>query len=470
MFLIRIILFISFLCIFGFVLANGGPIDGSRFKKTVNIRLLQNADIELLKEDLFIKVVDDTTYIEVHYFLKNKGKTQKVHYGFPIDLYDGTWGADDYGVPFEIIPYYDFRKYVPYFEPYLNGEKKEIIFWKQEEAYTANIYNEAYLSENNIENNVSVDRLWYVLKLDFQKDSTQELIIKYAVLNRKRGSQGGEMGFVPTTTKRYFVYDLFPSSSWSNGIVGKFSLKFDLSDLKKHDCEYKIEGLKNLTENENEIYSFEQTDFDLKKRSYIGVTYDNTRRFVGRFWKKHNGVAAIDSIASSAPNANYLIDNDPNTVWKGKEGDWIKIFTKKKFVRNDRYYILPKGVVFLNGDYSSREAFEENGKIKSIYMKANNIQIKEPNRFLKNDTLRIHRKLLRLPTSHYFLEGNDIYEVLESPTQYSFFYLFMYNNSSSIKSDTFFEVIEIKLVKSTQATKEISISDLYVLGGLMFTK
>ncbi|WP_338813972.1 hypothetical protein V9L05_00675 [Bernardetia sp. Wsw4-3y2] len=467
--MIRIILSIFFMAISNFALANGGPIDGSRFKKTGNIRLLQNADIELLEEKLFIKVVDDTTYIEVHYFLKNKGKTQKVHYGFPIDLYDGTWGADDYGVPFEIVPYYDFRKYVPYFEPYLNGEKKEIVFWKQEKAYTANIYNETYLHKNSIEKDVSVDRLWYVLKLDFEKNSIQELTIKYAVLNRKRGSYGGQMGFVPTTTKRYFVYDLFPSSSWSDGIVGKFSLELDLSDLKKHDCEYKIEGLENLDKNENEIYSFEQTNFDLKKRSYIGVTYDNTSRFIVRFWKDHYGTAGIDSIASSAPNTNYLIDNDPNTVWKGKEGDWIKIFTKKRFVRDNRYYVIPNGVVFLNGDYSSKEAFEESGKIKSMYMKANNIQIKEPNSFLKNDTLRIYRKLLNLPPSHYFLEGNDIYEVLESPTKYSFFYSRMYDGLS-VNYNTFFKIIEIKLVKSTQPTKEISISDLYVLGELMHVR
>ncbi|WP_338765653.1 hypothetical protein WAF17_02085 [Bernardetia sp. ABR2-2B] len=476
MFLIRIILSILFLTISNFVLANGGSIDGSRFKKTGNIRLLQNADIELVKEDLFIKVINDTTFFEVHYFLKNNGKTQQVHYGFPIDLYAGGLGTDDYGVPFYIVPYYDFRKYVPYFEPYFNGKHEEIVFWKQEKAYKANVYEGASPYRNEIVKDVPVDRLWYALKLDFEKDSTQELTIKYAVLNRKVGRHGGDMGFLPRTTKRYFVYDLFPSSSWSDGIVGNFSLKIDLSDLKSHDCEYKIEGLENLDKNENEIYSFKQEDFDLKKRSYIGVTYDNTRRFNAWFWQRYGvGVAAIDSVASSAENANYLIDNNPNTVWKGKEGDWIKIFTKKRVEtsmirhREYKYYILPKGIVFLNGDYSSKEAFDENGQIKSMYMKANNIQIKEPNRFLKNDTLRIHRKLLHLPPSHYFLEGNDIYEVLESPTRYSFFYIPMYS-SASISYDTFFEVIEIQVAKSTDSTKEISISDLYVFGEWRYVK
>ncbi|WP_291727075.1 hypothetical protein [Bernardetia sp.] len=462
--LLRIILTFLFSVISNLLLANGGPIDVSRFKKTGNIRLLQNADIELLKEDLSIKIVNDTTFIEVHYFLKNNGESQQVHYGFPVDLYAR---GDDYGVPFEVVPYYDFKKYVKYFEPYLSGEKKEIIFWKNEKLYTSNVYSGVSPYREETLKDVPVDRLWYALQLDFEKDSTQELTIKYAVRNRKVGGAGGDMGFVPSTTKRYFVYDLFPSSSWSDGIVKDFSLKLDLSELKNYNCEYEIEGLENLKEEKNGIYSFEQSNFDLKKRSYISVNYDNTRRFVAWYWKSHYGLAGIDSVVSSAPNANYLIDGDPNTVWKGKEGDWIKIFTKKCFEISSvgrRRYILPRGVVFLNGDYSSKEAFDESGKVASMYMKANNAQIKEPNKLLKNDTLYIHQRLLPLPKSDYFLESNDVYEVLQSPTRYSFSYLGMYSKSLAFEYDTFFKVIEIRLVKSTDSNGEISISDLYVLG------
>jgi hypothetical protein len=53
---LTLLFFLSFLN-FSLAFANGGVVDENYFKKTGNIRLLQKADISLLKEDLRIKIV-----------------------------------------------------------------------------------------------------------------------------------------------------------------------------------------------------------------------------------------------------------------------------------------------------------------------------------------------------------------------------------------------------------------------------
>ncbi len=146
------LLFLLFFQTFSLAFANGGVVDENYFKKTGNIRLLQKADISLLKEDLRIKIVSDTTFIEVTYFLKNNGNTQSVHYGFPVDIYE---------TEYTVNPYVG----VLYFDVELNNIPKKYAYWRVNDAYESNKYNE----ENNKKYTSKVDRQWYALKLDFEK-------------------------------------------------------------------------------------------------------------------------------------------------------------------------------------------------------------------------------------------------------------------------------------------------------------
>ena len=253
------LLFLLFFKTLSLAFANGGVVDVNFFKKTGNIRLLQKADISLLKEDLRIKIVSDTTFIEVTYLLKNNGNTQSVHYGFPVDVYKNPWRSDDY-------------RSILDFNVWVNDSSKNYSYWRVKDLYKSN----NYLEGDNIL--PEIDRQWYALKLDFEKETTQTLTIKYAVKNYSSDYYYG-FGFIPTPSKRQFVYDLFPSSSWADGIVNDFSVTMDLSDLYQHECNPKIEGLENLN-NENGIYTFKTKDFDLKKRSYLAVIYKNQRRVI----------------------------------------------------------------------------------------------------------------------------------------------------------------------------------------------
>ena len=127
-----------------------------------------------------------------------------------------------------------------------------------------------------------------------------------------------------------------------NGEVGKIETKasngdilgiqkdfYDLLNEKfGFEYEFKIDDwqttLENL-KNKNGVYTLKTKNFDLKKRSYLAIIYQNNRRIIANHLKREYHTFPVLSISSSAENAKYLIDNDPKTVWKGKEGDWIKI-------------------------------------------------------------------------------------------------------------------------------------------------
>jgi len=436
---LTLLLLLSFLN-FSLTFANGGVVDVSFFKKTGNIRLLQKANISLLKEDLRIKIISDTTFIEVTYLLKNNGNTQSVHYGFPVDAYKNTWRSDDY-------------RSILDFNVWVNDSPKNYSYWRVNDLYKSNNYVEG---DNLL---LDIDRQWYALKLDFEKETTQILTIKYAVKNYSSDYYYG-FGFIPTPSERRFVYDLFPSSSWADGIVNDFSVTMDLSDLYQHQCNPKIEGLENLKE-ENGIYTFQTKNFDLKKRSYLAVIYKNQRRIIASDLKKEYELFPISSISSSAENAEYLIDNDPNTVWKGKEGDWIEIKLPKKFINiNDSVYkriSYPIGITFLNGNYSSKENFETEGKLEKVMLKVNGITVKnfEAEEYasfsLSNAT---------------FFNKKSVFESLVSLFRDNLMLnIFQSSDVVNIKPHKdHVHTIFLLIQKSTSENKEVSISDLYLFG------
>ena len=387
------LLFLLFFQTLSLVFANGGVVDENHFKKTGNIRLLQKADISLLKEDLRIKIVSDTTFIEVTYLLKNNGNKQSVQYGFPVDMYKSEWRDEPYTS-------------VLYFEAFVNQKTKKHEYWKTEQT------------EKENDENYKIIREWYGLTLDFKKGTTQTLTIKYTVQNYRYDYYYAHY-FIPEPSERIFLYDLFPSSSWSDGIVQDFSLKLDLSDLKHHECKYNIEGLGELkSENQDGIYTFQTQNFDLKNESFISVTYDNSKRAIAYCLKNAYKLFPILSISSSTENAEYLIDNDPNTVWKGKEGDWIKIKVQSQNTGENKYgrasFTFPVGLVFLNGDYSSKENFEIMGKIEEITVQLDTIPLVNYFSKEKNSDGTSLENFVFTPSS-WFFEENNPYEVITTP-------------------------------------------------------
>lgn len=333
------------------IFANGGPVDMSHFRKTGNIRLLRNADVSLLKEDLKIKVVGDYTEIEVEYTLQNNGKTQEIQYGFPVDAYESDWC---YGESWQPI-FFGINGCLQYFDVRENDEAIKVSQWVVDSLYTAKTIN---LGENPKyhSHKYAISRKWSAITLQFEQNEVKTLQINYKIKNTLRDKSPG-FCFIERYTDRHFTYHLTPSSKWGNGIVNDFSVSIDLSDLASSGCDYSVFGLDSLNNVDN-IYTFSMTNYDLKKSDRIHIHYDNRHLKMTPFINEHgysNNV--VKSIRSSSNNATIknLIDNNHTTTWTGKRGDWIEIeFQTDKIIR---------GILLLNGDYSNEENFDKSGKM-----------------------------------------------------------------------------------------------------------
>lgn len=338
---------------------NGGPVDYSHFRKTGNLRLLRKADVSLIKENLSIKIVGDFSEIEVEYALQNNGEKQKIQYGFPIDAYETSWGYGNVNPIFS--RHYDI---VEYFKILENDNELKTTFWVVDSVYKAmpvDLNEGSYRSKDSC----FILRKWYSTTIEFLKGETKTIKVLYKVKNTLRDKVPG-FCFIHRFTDRFFTYHLTPSSNWGNGIVNEFNLKIDLSAIVSEGADVNVGGINELKHDEN-IYSYSSKDYDLKKSDRINIRYNYSHIGLSGFIKKYELPGSlIKSIRNSTndKSMNNLIDKSHMTTWSGKQHDWIEIEFNK--IEKGNEYVMPIGILALNGDYSSKENFDKSGKIKTL--------------------------------------------------------------------------------------------------------
>ena len=156
-----------------------------------------------------------------------------------------------------------------------------------------------------------------------------------------------------------------------------------------------------------------------------------------------------------------MTDNNPNTVWKGKEGDWILL--KIKQPTGQKIYV--ENFVFLNGDYSSQTAFQNTGKVKEINIKINDFPLFRPyyNRKTKKTQYFLNFKF---EESTWFLEDKNSFSVVQCPIRKQIPYVmkeYLDKNPDSYTDNYYVDTIAIYITKSSLENKEVAISDLFVL-------
>lgn len=427
-----IFLILCFLLLPFYLFANGGVIDYSHFRKTGNIKLLRKADVSLLKEDLFLKVVGDYTEIEVHYQLKNNGEQQKMLYGFPIDAYRISMSGDTDSNEKTIFAH------INYFYAYDNDAELKPINWVADSVYSVKTSPKSNYYEYD-KTYCIISRKWYVLDIAFEKDEIKTLKIKYKVKNALQDHQSG-FSFISEYSERKFTYHLTPSSTWGDGIVKEFNLKIDLTNLDSIKADYEITGIDSLPENQH-IHSFFQKDYDLNKSDRIEIVYDNKHLKYANFIEKGslpNKIIKSIRASTNSAKAKNLIDGSALTSWTGKKGDWIEIEFKPL---RKSYYL--EGILLLHGDYSSEENFNKSGKLNTL-------------KVILNDSIHYnnHDEISKLPV------------IMEKPIYKNIDANLMKGLSCRI-TDGFFDrygilKIRFEILKTTK--KEVTLSEIYFIG------
>lgn len=332
--------------------ANGGPFNVGTFLKTGNIMLMNYANVKLLSEDLHIKVEGDYTTVRVKYRLKNTGKAKKIWCGFPVDARP-DWD-------FLMNPWQGNDNYiVKYFKAWDNAKPLHFIHFSNDTA-------------SGVPPEWIALRRWYVVKINFGKDEVKSLNIEYKVRNNLRDMRLGDR-WLPSYSSRSFSYDFKPAGYWADGLVNDFSVTIDLREQMKKKIPFSVKGLEGLKQTDS-LYRLKIKNYDLKKAENLNIRYSYAHvKLAKTINKRHIPYNMIRSIktSSNTENAKYLIDNDPTTVWQGKKGDWIQIDFYKysnHWTEDPEDVFKLRAVLALNGNFSSKENYNNSGKAKTIKM------------------------------------------------------------------------------------------------------
>jgi len=189
------------------------------------------------------------------------------------------------------------------------------------------------------------------------------------------------------------------------------------------------------------------------------------KRIIAHCLKNNYLPFPILSISSSAKNAEYLIDNDPKTVWKGKEGDWIKIKVHSQNTEENKQgrasFTFPVGLAFLNGNYSSKEKFETTGKVQELTVQMDTIPLVRYFSEEENKKGKYVTNFIFTP-SNWFFEENNLYEVITTPFTSEIWQYMKNDIGMYLKGRHKTEEIIIKITKSTHSNKEVALSEIYL--------
>lgn len=280
----RIVLSLLALAASVVALANGDPvISYSAFIRSSNPVPLKVSEVQVVREDLSIKLGLPYTEVSVVYQLRNSSlKPIHVDYGFPID-FSGAFGqkegfdGDEYGESLYEVGIE--KRAVRDIHFRLDG--RELSWERADEVVT----DEGYLDEESgMMVYTNSCRLWTYTVLDIAPGRTVTLEVSYAVLSNWSTGLGTLRG---SPLSRYFptdgdiTYDFTPAQHWGNGKAGEISVKVDCSALPEQffgeDSPSVGYGVRS-----GKVWTFSQQNFDFAEAgplsAYFFRDYENPDR------------------------------------------------------------------------------------------------------------------------------------------------------------------------------------------------
>lgn len=333
--LILLTIFLFCFCVF----ANGGPVFDNKLGATGNVTFVKKTNLQLLKEDLKIKIDGEKAHFQVRYTFQNIGGDTKIQFAFPMETNISDFEISDK----EVKNFIEKEKVLSY---KISKNGKDLKWLKKAEI-------------TKVENCLSADigdimkiREWFISEIEFKKFEKAEIYIAYTIESDR------ELGFyscssMPYITSRNILYNFYPASFFGNGTVGDLSVTVDLTELKKDNGKLEETNGLNFTEQTPRILKFEGKNVDFKKTKYFFVWYSLDEKDKSDYIKAKRLLPAQFRMVSpkiSPENVKKMFDFDPDTCFTpGKENEFTFLFDKKslpgysslllKTSKNDKFQV-----------------------------------------------------------------------------------------------------------------------------------
>ena len=360
--------------------ANGDPvISYSAGIRSCNPVPLKVSEVQVVREDLNVKVKLPYTEVKVVYRLKNSSANPiHVDYGFPID-FPGTMDEPD---GFETGGEYDSlfekgygRRAVRDVHFRLDGAE---LPWTKSDSI---VKTGSYEDEDGQTVDIEVCRLWTYTVLDIPAGATVALEVDYSVLSSWSTDMGMLLG---SPLSRYFPsdvtfnYDFTPAKHWGNGKAGEIAVTVDCSAMP--DSFFHPEGPSSpdvygdgFVRN-GKVWKSQAKNYDFAEANGIVANfYRNYSDTEGLFpsWgdpMKFCAIPASDyrlsvSGAQDKYPASNMQDGDPATAWVAP-GNGVGSSVEIVFPEPRRV----SDIALWNGYHKSAPLWSANSRIKRMRM------------------------------------------------------------------------------------------------------
>ena len=333
--LIFLIVFLFCLSVF----ANGGPVFDNKLGSTGNVTFVKKTNLQLLKEDLKIKIDGEKAHFQVRYTFQNTGGDTKIHFAFPMET-----EIFDFVIPDKKVKKFIEKEKVLSYKIAKNG--KDLKWLKK--AKTIKVKNSPGADPEDI---IKISE-WFISEIEFKKFEKAEIYIAYT-LESDRSLGFYSCSAMPRLDGRTVHYNFYPASFFGNGSVGDLSVTVDLTELKKDNG--KLEETMGLEFKEQTpgILKFEGKNVDFKKTKEFLVWYSIAEKDKSDYIKAKRLLPEQFRIVSpkiSPEDVKKMFDFDPDTCFTpGKENEFTFLFDKKslpgysslllKTSKNDKFQV-----------------------------------------------------------------------------------------------------------------------------------
>jgi hypothetical protein len=350
---------------------NGGVFSLSAVHRTGNLEPLQKEAISLVKETINIRVEEDDALVHVSYELHNRGGSDAVTFGFPVDV----------AVP-ETIPTPNGYEWV------LSQSLRDFRVVDGTESVAVDRIIDKPLSAADwppgLDPEIRLTRRWSIMTLKFKPDERKHVIVSYKVRALARDYGFSERDLDWKFGLRTLFYTFRPASTWGNGRVGELVVTLDTRWLMEREVPLtKIAPV--AVSNEQGLMRWVFHDKDLAKIGDLTFSYDPSGFYLDRLLKenllppKRIKSLEVSSSLKSQGRTSYgkeaMFDRDLRSAWvEGASGPGIG---ESITLQPQAAYIERVGL--LNGYLADESLYYANARVKKVRVELELGENAEPN-------------------------------------------------------------------------------------------